>query len=251
MTSSRTSNEIVRIAREILASEGLAGISFDAIARRLLRPQHDDPFVDAYVRWQLTGFDPPLPVDGTGASSDREFSELLESLPPLVRNPRSEPALVATVNRLLARERVSESEAGAIAETNRELRAREAAMRNLSRPALQLRLWFERTLNDAGDNIGRVFQTRLNRLRALVEAGWGVERLKREIERDLDGAQRDLTFTPEQRDAVAARARRLVGLRTPIVTRIAAPDGVPQADFDETAVYDFEVRAWLRALAGR
>lgn len=51
MTSSRTSDEIVRIAREVLASEGLAGVSFDAIARRLGRSKQ------AVLYWYPTKLD--------------------------------------------------------------------------------------------------------------------------------------------------------------------------------------------------
>lgn len=51
MTPSRTSDEIVRIAREVLASEGLSGVSFDAIARRLGRSKQ------AVLYWYPTKHD--------------------------------------------------------------------------------------------------------------------------------------------------------------------------------------------------
>lgn len=213
---------------------------------RMRRPLSRDPFIDAYVRWQLLGFNPELPE--ASALDDRAFERFLADLPALLKNPRSDRRLLAQVNRALAREELNESDARAMSDLDRDLRKRTRLVNELNRPALELRRWVER---QAGATGHRIHQVRLERLAAMVVAGWNVEGLKRQIAQGFNDAKRDYSFTLEERQRVAGQARKLIGLRTKFVTRIGAADGAPQAEFDEGAVYDFEVESWVRALLER
>ena len=49
---------------------------------RILKPIDDDPFIDAYVRWRLSGFGIDFPV-----VSDLVFQNFLEQLPPYAETP--------------------------------------------------------------------------------------------------------------------------------------------------------------------
>ena len=60
------------------------------LTQAILVRTHPDPFVDAYVRWQLTSFDPSLPQ-----LSDQEFANFMDAIPALIPNPRAEPEVVS------------------------------------------------------------------------------------------------------------------------------------------------------------
>jgi hypothetical protein len=235
-------------AREFLERNGRASLDSDLVFRRLARPPSDDPFIDAYVRWQMLGFAPAWPEDGR-AFDDEAFELLLSELPALMMNPRSDRETIARINSAIAREQVSDAEAEGLRQLDQSLREQSAAVQNLNRPALEFRRWIEEQCGDTGH---RHHQARLERLGALVAAGWPTEELKRQIAQQFETAQRDKTFAAEERARVAEQAAKLIGRRTPVLQSVGVGENnSPQAQFDETAVYDFVVNEWIRLLQGQ
>ena len=212
----------------------------------LRRPQSDAPFIDAYVRWQLTGFTAAIPA--ADALSNDDFESFLKALPPYLVNPGSDREIIDRINAALRLQRLSEQESEALMSLHHDLRERLRTISALNVPATRLREWVAEQVGDRGL---RIHQVRIERLAALVSGGWNTERLKREIAGGLRGAVRDASFTPEQRARLAEQMRRLAGRRKPIVTRIAVSEGAAQAQFDEAAVYDFEVSEWIRIMHGK
>jgi hypothetical protein len=61
----------------------------------LAKTQHQDPFIDAYIRWQLASFNPDFPP-----LSDSQFETLLEAMPRFIGNPRADQQLVEFLDEL-------------------------------------------------------------------------------------------------------------------------------------------------------
>jgi len=245
LTDQRLPRQEPTFAREFLQRSGRASVDGKLVFKRLLRPLGKDPFIDAYVRWQLLGFGPVWPDDDR-TLDDEDFELFLAELPALAMNPRSDREAIARINAALAREIVNDADAEALRQLDQSLRERSAEVQNLNRPALEFRRWIEEQCGNTGH---RHHQARLERLDALVAAGWPTEELKRQIARRFEEARRDRSFTPEQRARVASQAARLVGRRVPIIQSVGVGENnSPQAQFDETAVYDFEVNEWIRLL---
>ncbi len=114
-SQSSRDHELIREARRLLISEALDAKKnqqlptlspdfaqrFDReipdadLSQAILEPTHRDPFVDAYVRWQLTSFDPALPE-----FNDQQFADFMDNIPALVQNPRADPQIIDTLERL-------------------------------------------------------------------------------------------------------------------------------------------------------
>jgi hypothetical protein len=216
---------------------------------KFTRPAHRDDLIDAYVRWQWTGFEPAPPTKPAGEEDfdDAAFADLLASLPAMTANPRSDRGMIARVNAALAREEVSESDASALAKLNEDLQTQAGRAADLNRPGLELRTWIERRFED---HPVRVHLLRLERIGAMVAAGWNVEDMKARFAAGIERSMRERELDADDRRVIAAAAARLAGRRTPIVTRVGAAEFAPEAEFDEAAVYDFEVKAWVRVLDG-
>lgn len=219
------------------------------IGRRIVEPLDRNPFVDAYIRWQLTSFSPELPD-----LRERDFEELLKKMPAYPENPRADRRLLDTLNRAVAvtsRRQgglLTEAEAEQLSAMLNESSAAESTARQRMRPANEFRDWLEKAIGELGP---RAHLVRLERLAALLRAGWDVEREKRELERAFREAAQDPTLTAADRDRLLALARRLAGTRRGYVQRAAIVEGRIEFTANETAVYDFEINAWARALAGK
>lgn len=248
MKENRLPRQETTFAREFLREHEREAIPGDLVRKRFERRINRDPFIDAYVRWQLLGFEPAWPGDSL---KDTDFDRLIEELPALLANPRCDRAFIARVNDAIRRQQVSDAEAQAIREADAALTARASEVNNLNRPALEIRRWLERGAEErGGESAVRAHLLRLERVRALVSAGWNAEGQKRDILRRFEAAKRDPTLTDEHRARLAQAARSMIGLRAPIVTRVGiGNENAVEAQFDEAAVYDFEVNEWVRALA--
>ncbi|MGI9014047.1 MAG: hypothetical protein ACR2GY_07345 [Phycisphaerales bacterium] len=224
-------------------------ITFDAAAvfRLIEQPADRDPFVDAYIRWQLLGFQPKLPA--TTAWREPVFLRCLANLPALPGNPRADRRLLATANRALALETLSESDTARLREMDESLRDDTSRANNLARPGLELRAWLIEQL-DAERGV-RAHLARLEELQARIDAGWPVDRAKNAISAALERAVAEQSLTEEEAELLAAASIKLSGRRTAVVRAIRITENVPAIEFDEVALYDFEVNVWLRTLRGK
>ena len=60
------------------------------LSEAIAAPVDPEPFIDAYVRWQLTSFKPSLPD-----LDDRQFMALIANAPALVANPKADSAVIS------------------------------------------------------------------------------------------------------------------------------------------------------------
>ncbi len=210
------------------------------VGRQLIRRADRDPFVDAYVRWQLTSFEPTLPE-----MTDREFERFLSELPPMLENPRANVSLLGDVNAALGAGALGESTQAALRRRLDALAAQTGRARTMNRPATHLYDWVANQLPPTG---ARALQLQLARLDALVDAGWPSDTAKSHLEDLLNASTRDRSFTPDQRRLVASQAQRLAGRTRVFLTSARIDQGALVAQFNDTGVYDFDVKRWTRAL---
>jgi hypothetical protein len=211
----------------------------DALGRKIITPVAKDPFVDAYVRWQLTSFKPALPpLDRRG------FDRMMRQLPPLAENPRARTPLL---ERLAAAVR-----AGALDETQQTRfrtvmdqlakESTEAAGRN--RPAIGLRRWLTRQFPDTGE---RAILLRVESCAALALRGWPVERAKAYVDKVCRATGATLVTDEAQR--VTRAIDRLAGPGRSFLRSARLTDGGEvRVQYGDASVYDFETRGWVRSL---
>ncbi len=210
------------------------------VGRQLIRRADRDPFVDAYVRWQLTSFEPALPE-----MTDREFERFLSELPPMLENPRANGSLLGDVNAALGAGALPESTQAALRRRLDTMAAQASRARTMNRPAMNLYDWVASQLPQTG---ARALQLQLARLDALVDAGWPSDAAKSRLEDLFNASARDRSFTADQRRLGASQAQRLAGRTRVFLTSARIDQGALVAQFNDTGVYDFDVKRWTRAL---
>lgn len=219
------------------------------IGRRIVEPLDRDPLVDAYIRWQLTSFDPVLPE-----MRERDFEALLKALPKFPANPRADRRLIDTLNRavVISNQRqgglLTAAEVDTLNTMLEESASAESRHRALSLAAREFRAWLEEAVGELGP---RPHFVRLEHISALLAAGWDVEQEKREIDAAFTRSAQDPTLSETDRSRLITAARRLSGVRRGYVQRAVIIERRLEFTSNESAVYDFEVNAWGRALAGR
>jgi hypothetical protein len=228
-----------REAPELVRTIG-GPVPLELVSRQVFTRQHHDDFIDAYVRWQLISFNPPFPD-----MDDARFRRLLDDLPRLVRNPRSDRDLINQFTAAQGAGRLPEAEVRRANDLLNELESRSTIAARLNAPALGLRDWLELKL--AGHS-SRLALARLERCQAMIDGGWPVESLKSRIQQFFEAAANDMAFEPSARRLVSQQAERLAGRRVPLITSARVADNSISVTYDEAAVYDFEVRKWIRTL---
>ncbi len=211
----------------------------DAIMHR----QHEDGFVDAYIRWQLTSFDPPPPE-----LDDAAFLDAMDATPPLLENPNAAPALLDLMGRVEA--------AGALSAENTEKLRRHVEGLNdqvmrieeLNRPAREWRAWVAEHLGDTG---ARPRLWMVENLAAHISAGWPVSELKGDLSRNFTDSVKDQGFTAEGRQAVVLALSRLIGPGRKYFHDLTyRADGSVSVTLRTAAVDREDVETWRRRLAG-
>ena len=215
----------------------------EMLARRLARRAHADGFVDAYVRWQLTSFDPPLPD-----LDERALERFLAQLPPLLHNPHAEETLIESLGSAAREGQLSPRVQADVRRGLDDLAKRAGLVQALNRPALELRDWIDKKLPESGPPR---LMAALERCGALVEAGWEASPAKLEVEQRFRARGRDLTLTSQQRVRLAAQAGRLAGRSRTYVRSARIVEGALVVDYQDTAVYNFDVRRWIKLLRPR
>lgn len=212
----------------------------EILARRMARRAHADGFVDAYVRWQLTSFDPLLPD-----LDERALERFLAQLPPLLHNPHAEETLIESLGSAAREGQLSPRAQADVRRGLDDLAKRAGLVQALNRPALELRDWIDKKLPESGPPR---LMAALERCGALVEAGWEASPAKLEVEQRFRAGGRDLTLTSQQRVRLAAQAGRLAGRSRTYVRSARIVEGALVVDYQDTAVYNFDVRRWIKAL---
>lgn len=212
----------------------------ELVGRKISRQINRDDFVDAYVRWQLTSFDPTLPK-----FNDREFARFISSLPKLLDHPRADNALLADINKAIGAGILDEKSQEQLSSKITECTKKTSVASSLNLPNTRLRTWILSQISNTG---ARPLQIKLDQLAKTVQAGWPVDRIKTQLDKLFEKSDRDRSFTIKQRQTVVRQAQKLIGMNRVFLARANISDGTISADFDDSGVYDFDVRRWTRSI---
>lgn len=211
-----------------------------AVGRALATRAHRDPFVDAYVRWQLAGVEHVLPD-----LDERAFDRLLESLPRLPENPRADRRLLATMSVLRGAGPIPTARQATIRAELDQLAARAARAEARCLPARDLR---RRLASRFDGDPARRLDLELETIAALVAAGWPCAAAKSRLDDLCVTLGREAALDAEDRATFGRHAGRLAGRRRSLLAGAAFRENVLEPVYDDTAVDDFEVRRWIRAV---
>lgn len=228
------------------AAEFRDEIPRDELLNALTQTASRDAFVDGYVRWQLTSFNPPLP-----ALDERHMLRLMASAPPMLANPCAEPGIVATFERAKDTPRLSARDAERLRETWENLQRQRTIAETFNAPALGWRKWIENQLPARGPH--RILW-QIERVASTVNAGWDSRYVKGEltrISRELGRSTGDLALSPQQTHLVCEQIQRMKNLQRRYIDDIAllANGGVSVSAFN-AFVSNQDITRWIEALGG-
>lgn len=216
-------------------------LAIETIQNALAASQHRDPFIDAYIRWQLLSFQPPFPE-----LDDRAFLRLLRNLPALVENPRGEQAFMELVARAEKMDALSPGDFDQLRQLD-ELRSQQMHLaESLNRPAMAIREWIRA---GSEDSPVRTLQSMVEECAATIDGAWPPRDIKGALTQTFTRAAGELgreekRLLAEQTQGLVGKNRRFVNSITFFADRSInvsyARAQVTQRDFDR----------WMERLAG-
>lgn len=222
-------------------------IEADDLDRALSRRTHRNPFIDAYVRWQLISF-----ADDSralGELDEQLFGAFMRHAPTMVANPRADRDLVALLKRGNQSGPLSGADLRRLQRLERQLNQMTKRAELLNRPAIGFYEWAQKKLGPIGP---RPRQWLLCRCAATIAAGWPARSIKSAISRAFTESVRDRRFTPSQRRVVADQSRRLIGLDRTIINQMTfLADGSLRVTFSRSRVEAKDAEAWIERLMGK
>jgi hypothetical protein len=212
-----------------------------AILEALGAPADRDPFVDAYVRFQLTSADPDPAL-----LEERGLRRLLERAPRLLENPRADARVLAALRRAHGAGSLSKRQLQALRALAADLEARAQRAARLNGPAERFARWLESALQSRG-HLGAEWA--LRRCAAAVSAGWPVAKLKAQVTAALQAAAADPGLEAAQRQQVAQAIRQLAGVERESVESITfMADGSVRAAFATSRISAEDAERWATIL---
>lgn len=230
------------IAAEI--EESGAKVDEVDVLRAMVRRQHRDPFVDAYIRWQLTGFDVTLPE-----ISDRDFITFMDNAPAFVENPAADPRIVSFFEQAERAGAHAPDRVEFIRRAQAEMETKQREAVRLNEPATKYREWVAEQLGETGV---RPRQWMMEELAAKIAAGWPVSDIKGAMSRAYSDSVNDETFTPEQRAMLVNQLKTIIGPGRRWVKEITyLASGEVKVAVWTSSVDMGDVENWTNRLAGR
>jgi hypothetical protein len=242
---SRKGEKLVRVEADFAATFK-EEIPEDALLKALTQPVHAQAFIDAYVRWQLTSFNPVLPV-----LDDRQFARLMAATPELLANPCAREETIAAFEKGESAANLTAREIERARETWSELNRQRQVIETLNTPALQWRQWIDNQLPARGP---RKIQWNIERVASTIAGGWDTRDAKGDLTRaakDLGQSVGDLALTPPQTNMVCEQIQRLRGLKRRMIEDVAfLANGRLDVTFANLYVSENDIEKWVEALRG-
>lgn len=232
------------IAKPDIAARFNEKIPLEIISVLLLHRLHNESFIDAYTRWQLTSYEPPL-----SELTDAQFLLFMDETPALLENPWADPGTVQLLEQIEEAGPLGESDAAALRRLKVDLKTKTDITRDLQRPAEQFREWIAAKLGEKGMR-PRLWM--LEECRAIINGGWPTRAIKTRITRDFTDSVVDDSFTQPQRQAVALAAEHLQQNKRHFVTEFGfRASGAVDVKYSTAQVSAKDVENWRDRLFGR
>jgi hypothetical protein len=210
------------------------------VLEKITKRVDSDDFIDAYVRWQLSGFDVP-----EFAMTDRAFDRMLETLPAFIAAPRANDDLIQSLSRAVQLGQLSSKQQEEVNVKLNDLAAKSSAATTFKLPALEFRTWL---IDRCNADSARAALLAMERAASLAAAGWPNDDAKRDVDSLLEKAARKREFTLEQRRDVILRAENLITTGRMFITSASVSNDALAVEYATTGVFDFDVRQWEKLL---
>lgn len=229
-------------AKPDFASRFKGSLSAQQLKALISQPTNPDPFVDAYIRWQLTS------IGEAPQWSDRELILLLHSLPPMIENPRAAGHVVELFERAAVAEQLSVAERARLQEMVHELDEQVSIVETLNRPALELRHWLREAQGES--SLQRVLVL-IEHLATTVNGGWPTQGIKMRLSRACTESALDPALTNAQRQMLAEQMQSMVGRRRRFLNEVTfMANGTVNVTFSNARILQRDVDGWIERLAG-
>ena len=213
------------------------------LTQAILVRTHPDPFVDAYVRWQLTSFDPSLPE-----LSDQDFANFMDAIPALIPNPRAAPEVVSALERIEDLSVLSARRFQQVRDDVAQLDRNTDLAERFNEPAISFAKWVQDKLGRTGP---RPRQWLLARCAATIQASWSTRSIKTSITRNYTASIDDQSLTTDHRRLIVQQAQRLVGSKGRFVKDVTfLANRTIRVTFSSSGVTRDDVKRWSDRLAG-
>ncbi len=215
----------------------------DDLTQAILVRTHPNPFVDAYVRWQLTSFDPPLPQ-----LSDQEFAFFMDAIPALIPNPRADPEVVRALEQIEDLLVLSARRFQQVRDDVAQLDRRTNLAERFNEPALSFAKWVQDKLGPTGP---RSRQWLLARCAATTQGSWSTQSIKSAITRNFTASIDDQSLTSDHRRLIVRQAQRLVGPKRRFARDVTfLANRTVRVTFSKVGVNQDDAKRWSDLLAG-
>jgi hypothetical protein len=213
------------------------------VRRTILGRAHRDPFIDAYIRWQLTSFRPELtPLDG------RDLGRLLREAPAMVENPRAASDVMDLMRRAADAGQLSPADRELLRALVAELDERSSIAEQMNMPAVQFREWVHLRLSSGGS---APLQWLIENCAATIDAGWPPRAIKGRMTAAFSAAGIDESITDADRAALTELLYAMVGRERRSVNRVTfLADGSVRVSYATAQVTRRDVENWVERLAG-
>jgi hypothetical protein len=202
----------------------------------------DDPFVDAYVRWQLTSFKPVLPE-----MTDAQFESVLTDLPALMDSPRADSVLIAQLTSATSGNPLDKKAQDLVNGRIRAMERRSEQIEAFNRAPIEFRQWIrEQTATRPGHQPLWPILAEIEDCLVLVRGGWSVDAAKNRLDALCTAAGNNHDLPAAQRQKITDHLATLSGIRNAFIRNARIQDNNLTVDFGEAAVDDFEVRKWTK-----
>ncbi len=210
--------------------------------QRIIKPTHNDPFVDAYIRWKLTSFPIHLPQ-----LSDIAFQKLLEQLPKYPENPRANKTLCDSVARAAAIGRpLNRPEILSLKNKLEESNTQYKIAKSQTTPADMFRLW---VIEELQNKPSLLSLAHLERIAATVSAGWNARKAVAQAETAFTTINANGGLPPDAQNELHIICSRISGINRLTLRDVDISfEGTIVPHWQSTAVDEFDLKRLLRLL---
>ena len=216
----------------------------EPLLRVIFARTHRDPFVDAYVRWQLLSFEPEWP-----AFTDAAFMRMLGQMPAFVENPKADQRAINMFEQAAAAGPLRERDRDRLQQLLDELDQQQTLAKAFNRPAEEFRDWVMRNVGEVGIEPRLLL---LEQVSAHIMAGWPVGDAKGRVSRNFSASVDEEALTARHRAFLVQQAATLIGPGRNYINEITfLANGTVRSSIWSTYVSRQNVEAWEARLAGR
>lgn len=221
-----------------------AEIPLRDLTEAIAAPVDSEPFIDGYVRWQLTSFKPSLPD-----LDDRQFLTFIGEAPALVANPKADPAFMKTFEQAEVAPSLSQQQIVELRLAKVELERRVALADSFNLPAREYRKWLA---DQFPASRVRQYCLAIEECAAITGSGWPPRTIKFKITKIMKHAGDDSSITQAQRQFMAQQLQQLTTIeKRRAINEITFPrKGGMEVTFTNIHIDQDDVDKWIAQLNG-